>query len=306
MKKDFLQDSLLARLFHARVDERIYALVRMGLAFAALWSLVEVWPLRTILLSNEGALPLEAAAEHSEMCTVLLFHFFQTQDSVTLLMLLAGFAMVMLMAGVLPRLAALAVFLWQMSLMERAPMAATGWDMLLRSFSFLVLISPMGRCWALPAWLGWAQARADLVPRYGLVLIRLQVLALYWQTVWLKLANPNPYWRNGEFLPYFMMSEYSRWAGAWAAEHADLLVFGTWAALLAELAVPVLLFIRKTRFYGMALGLLLHGLISVAAPDISPFMVAMAATYTAFLTGEDARRLGAGFTALAGRLSAGR
>ncbi len=306
MKHDALKATLPGKIFLSTEDERVYAAVRIGLALAALWSLVMLWPLRVTLLAEEGSVPQAAAAEQSEMCTVLLFHFFPSGDGVTLLMLLAGAAMLLLMAGVLPRMAAFFVFLWQLSLMERAPLAAAGWDMVLRSFSFLVLVSPLGKCWSLLAIIGRRSSVPARVARYGLVLMRLQVLVVYWQTVVLKLANPNPYWWNGEFLPYFLLSEYSRWPGAWVAEYADALALGTWAALLAEAVVPVLLLIRRTRFYGMALGMILHGLITLAAPQIGPFMVVMAATYAAFLTGEDVRRIGQCLTALAARFSARR
>ncbi|MDZ4287477.1 MAG: HTTM domain-containing protein [Prosthecobacter sp.] len=281
----------LGRLFLGTEDERVYAAVRIGFSIASLINLVLLWPLRETLFSTAGTLDLEAAVEHSEMATVLLFHGFQTPGGVTLLMGLAAVAMLLLLAGILPRLAAAAVFLWHLSFIERAPVALTGWDLVLRCFAFLVLVSPMGRCWTLPAWWRGSLLEPTQVARYGLVLMRLQVVVIYFQTVVSKVTNINPYWRNGEFLPYFLLSHFARWPGAWAAEHADILRLGTYLALAIEAAIPILLFVRRTRYWGALLGLLFHGLICLVSRNIEPFLIVMLMSYLAFLTGRDVDRV---------------
>lgn len=285
----------LGRVFLSTEDERVYAVVRMGFGLMALINLMLIWPLRAVWLSSEGMISVEAAMERNEMGTVLFFHGFQTPVEITVLMVVAAVFMLMLVAGVLPRLAAAVVFLWHLSFGERAPLALAGWDMALQAFSFLVLVSPMGRCWTLSAWLGRRQMPQQ-VARYGLVLMQLQVLAIYWQTVISKITNVNPYWRNGEFFPYFLMSHFARWPGPWAAEHSSLLAFGTYLALVLEMAIPVLLFVKRTRYWGMLLGFLLHGFISLMARNIEPFLLTMLMAYLAFLSGADVERIGRMFT----------
>lgn len=300
---------ILGKVFLSVEDERVYAMVRIGFCIAALLNLSLLWPLRETLLTAAGTVDAEAAVEQSEMGAMLIFHGIDTLGEITLLMSVAGAALVLLMAGIVPRAAAVAVFLWHVSLPERLPLAATGWDLVLRAFSFLILVSPLGKCWNLPDW--WrGRARApEQVARYGLILMRLQVAAIYFQTVLVKWTDVNAYWKNGEFLPYFLLSRYSRWPSAWVAQHADLLSLGTGLALAAEVVIPILLFIRSTRWIGALLGLLLHGSISVFARDVEPFMVVMVMSYLAFLRGEDlawiASRLGKKEVATAAENSVG-
>ena len=98
--------------------------------------------------------------------------------------------------------------------LERAPVGLTGWDMVLRSFSFLILVSPLGQQWNLRAWWRRALPPASQVARYGLVLMRLQVIAIYLQTALAKAIDVNPFWRHGEFLPYYLLSHNARWPAA--------------------------------------------------------------------------------------------
>jgi hypothetical protein len=48
-------------------------------------------------------------------------------------------------------------------------------------------------------------------------------------------------------------------------------------------AIPVLLWVKKTRWWGMLLGFALHAGISVFAREIGLFFLAMMMTYLAFL-----------------------
>lgn len=266
------------RIFLGTEDERVCASVRIGFAIAALFNLMFLWPMRETLFATGGTLDFQAAVDRSEIGTVLLFQAFQSAFGVSILMLAVAVALLMLMAGVLPRIAAIFVFVWHLSYCERAPIALTGWDWVLRAFAFLVMVSPTGR---------WLPLQPRRVASYGLVLMRLQVLAIYLQTVASKLTNADPYWRNGEFLSYFLMSHFARWPGTWAAEHVGALRVGTYVALAAELAIPILLYVRRTRFYGALLGLLLHGSICVVGRNFEPFLLTMMMTYLAFLATSD-------------------
>jgi hypothetical protein len=146
----------------------------------------------------------------------------------------------------------------------------------------------MGQCWTLAAMRrGFSGIIPADVSRHGLVLMRLQVVVIYWQAVLSRLRHPEPYWANGEFLTYFMLSHHARWPGQWVLEYESILVAGTYAIQLAELAIPVLLWVKKTRWWGFLLGTALHTGISVFAHDLVLFCLAMVMTYLAFLRKED-------------------
>jgi hypothetical protein len=120
--------------------------------------------------------------------------------------------------------------------------------------------------------------------------MRLQVLVIYWQAVLARVLHPDPYWRSGEFLSYFMLSHHARWPGSWVLEYGGLLALGTYAILFAETAIPVLLWVKRTRWWGALVGTALHAGICLVARDLEMFWLAMMMSYLAFLRTEDVER----------------
>jgi len=277
-----------ADLFFKPEDERIYAAVRIVFAAVALLNLLLLWPDRQVFFSNEGLVDLDAAMGDAKPFYLSIFGLLGSEAAVTSVMFVTAFALVMLMAGIGARLAAFWVLVWHISYMARAPLPLAGWDLVLRCFSFLVLISPMGKYWTLPALIrGHAGMIPASVSRHGLILMRLQVVVLYWHAVLARILNPDPYWGNGEFLSYFMLSHHARWPGRWVLEYGSFLAVVTYAIQLAEAAIPVLLLVKKTRWWGALLGTALHIGICLVARDLGLFCLAMLMTYTAFLRHED-------------------
>jgi hypothetical protein len=279
---------LPADWFFRREDERIYAVVRIAFAAVALLNLIFLWPHRHVFFSDTGMMDRDAAKSVASPVYLSIFALAGSDAAVTGVMLVTALALVMLMAGVRARLAASWVLVWHISYIARGPLPLTGWDAVLRCFSFLVLVSPMGKCWTLPAMMrGQAGMVPALVSRHGLVLMRLQVLVIYWQAVLARLLHPDPYWGNGEFLSYFMLSHHARWSGTWVLEYGSLMALGTYGIQISETAIPVLLWVKKTRWWGALLGMALHAGISVFAWDLELFCLSMMMTYFAFLRKED-------------------
>ena len=279
---------LPADIFFRREDERIYAVVRMAFAAVALLNLLYLWPDRHVFFSDTGMVGRDAAMSEAYPIYLSIFRLAGSEAAVTVVLLVTALALVMLMAGVAARLAALWVLVWHISYMARAPLPLAGWDAVLRCFSFLILVSPMGKCWTLPAMM---RGQGGMIPAnvscHGLILMRLQVLVIYWQAVLARLLHPDPYWGNGEFLSYFMLSHHARWPGPWVLEYGSLMALGTYGIQFAETAIPVLLWVKKSRWWGVLLGTALHAGISVFARDLELFCLAMMMTYPAFLRKED-------------------
>ena len=273
-----------ARLFLRCEDERIYAVMRIGFALAALMNLIDLWPDRHVFFSDAGMFDADVARAQAESVYFSIFAFARSGAAVTCCMVVTALALVMLLAGIATRPAAFCVLVWHLSYIARATPATTGWDMVLRTYSFLVLVSPIGKCWTLPALLRrHGKILSAMVPCYGLVLMRLQVLVIYWQTELRRLVNPDRYWGDGEFLSYFFLSHHARWPGRWVLEYGSIFTAATYAIQIAEVAIPVLLWVKKTRWWGMLLGLVLHAGVSVFARDLGLFFLAMMMTYPAFL-----------------------
>lgn len=279
---------LPADLFFRREDERIYALVRMAFAAVALLNLFFLWPDRQVFFSDGGMVDREVAISQAKPVYLSVFGLAGSETAVTVVMLVTAVTLVMLLVGVGARLAAFWVLVWHISYIARSPLPLAGWDVVLRCFSFLVLVSPLGRCWTLPVWL---RGRGGMVPvdvsGHGLVLMRLQVTVIYWQAVLTRLFHAEPYWRNGEFLSYFMLSHHARWPGTWVLEYGSLMVVGTYAIQVIEAGLPVLLWVKKTRWWGILAGTSLHVGIDVFGKSLGLFCLAMMMTYLSFLRRED-------------------
>ena len=89
-------------------------------------------------------------------------------SAVSTYMLFSGCGMVLLLLGVWPRVAAGIVYVWYVSYGMRAPLILVGWDEVLRSTAFLVLVSPMPECWSLRSRKARKRAAPEMqVPCYG-------------------------------------------------------------------------------------------------------------------------------------------
>ena len=274
--------------FFRREDERIYAMIRIAFATVALLNLIFLWPHRHVFFSESGMVDPDTAQRQAYPMYLSIFALSDSEAAVTGVMVVTALALLALIAGIGTRLAAAWVLVWHISYMARAPLPLAGWDAVLRCFSFLVFVSPMGKCWTLPAFLrGQAAMLPARVSRHGLMLMRLQVLVIYWQAVLARILHPDPYWGNGEFLSYFMLSHHARWPGTWVLEYGSLMALGTYIIQLGETAIPVLLWVKKTRWWGALLGTALHVGISIFARDLELFCLSMMMTYLAFLRIED-------------------
>lgn len=91
------------------------------------------------------------------------------------------------------------------------------------------------KCWSL----GGGSAllnKTEIVPKYGLTLIRIQVLTIYWQTVLDRMDTS--FWWNGEFMGYFFLSHNSRWPMIWIADYELLLQVITYLVIAVERRRP--------------------------------------------------------------------
>ena len=233
------------------VDPRIYAMVRISFAVVAICNLADLWPHRYEFFSQEGLIDLPTLRENIGSDPYYsVFLWSSDERAVTAVFAISVLSLCCLGLGVWQRPAAIAAFIWHLSYSYRAFPIIHGWDELLRMIAFVVMISPTSDVWSIRHILSRPRCRPPSrtprhVPRHGLVLLQVQLFVVYWQTLWLKLAEQH--WRNGEFVSYFQLSMYSRvpsefWAHAEIA--SNLLTFGT---LFLELTLPLLLVFKRSR-----------------------------------------------------------
>lgn len=271
----------------APADPRAYAALRIGYGVAALAVLADFWPLRRTLLGEEGLFGGARGGPGAHPLNLFLWAGSGGAiDAMTALAALAALAMIL---GVLPRVSAALVYLWFLSAGLTAPTAVSGYDVLLRVVGFVLVLGPRVSCWSV---LPGAKAALPEPPVYGLRLVQWQLFIIYLSTVWLKV--PDPFWRNGEAVAYFMMSMFARTptaALAYVPEVSGLLTYGT---LLIEVALPFLLWSPRWRWPGVFLGCSLHVGIALTS-QLALFTLAILPLYMAFLERRDFDRAAALF-----------
>lgn len=271
------------------VDVRRYAWTRLAFAMVIIFQMVHLWPYRHGLFGNGGLFTEEVARTYNpglHLPTVLMFDVSWWPG----FLIAAGFvAAVFLLWGKWSRVALVIVFLVLLVCAQRAPLATTGWDFILTNFAFILLFSPLGSGWTpMRLWksrkeIPLGRLNTGMLPRYGLVLLQVQVAVIYWQSV-IERAG-DKYWISGEFLSYYLLSHHSRFAGPWVHEWEGLLNTATYLTCMLELAIPILLWIRATRWIGVASGVALHLGIAVMSLNMGLFSLIMLMTYIPFLGG---------------------
>jgi hypothetical protein len=220
-----------------------------------------------------------------------LLYYVDTDAGVTATFVVAALALLALGAGLGARAAAAVVLAWQLSYCNRAFPVLHGWDAVLRSYTFLLFLSPLGRVWSLDRLIRPRPGQGDdaPAPAYGLRLMQWQTLVLYTTTVWLKL--PDGFWRSGQLMAYFSISQYSRTPDdLFLVRHEWISALATYASLAVEASVPWLLWMKRTRPLGFVAGLGLHFVIGVTA-KLAVFSACMLPAYLSFLDRDDIDRL---------------
>jgi hypothetical protein len=272
--------STIEEWFLGPADPRAYAALRIGYGVAGLAVLVDLWPLRHALLSSSG---MFGGAGPGPALNV--FSWVHSDTGVTIAVLFFALALVCLTLGLFQRFAAAAAFIWVSSYSATAAIALSGFDTILRVVGFVLVISPVVPTWAVR--LG-ARPSPERPPAYGLRLVQWQVLLIYLCTVWLKA--PDPFWRTGAAVPYFLMSMFARHPTAAAAHLGALGALLTYGTLLVEVSVPFLLWAKRTRWLGAGLGAGLHVGIALSS-ELALFTLAMLPLYAAYFEAEDFDRL---------------
>jgi len=230
-------------------------------------NLIDLWPHRFSLFSNEGLLPTLVPAQSALRWS--LFSLGNTPSEVTALLLLAFLACLGLIVGILPRIMVVILWVWHVSYSHWLGATLEGFDSLLRNGCFLLMLAP-----------AFGPPRRT-APRYSLVLLRWQVCLMYWGSFYLKIQDRS--WREGIVVDYFLKSNYSR---------LRLLDFGSlppgflsglcYAVLALELLLPFMLLLPRYRKAGIGLGVAFHLVIGVIS-NIGVFSAVMILHYALFL-----------------------
>jgi hypothetical protein len=284
------------RFWFAGIPPHIYALLRITIGVAGVWSLLGLTDLVTFwdlqgLVSRDGLVALKAwAAAHGAGSTVGRALFAACLAS--LLAMTVGFR------------SALSVPLSLVSLLLEGAwnyLPLSGAHEAMQGFLFCLMWADTGAVWSVDSWL--EHRRTPIGERVfrpvsvaPLRLIRYQVALIYLASGLWKLYNPL--WREGLAVHFVLHNNvFHRFPNVLPVNLEWLATVATYATLGWELGFAFLLLYRPTRRLALIAGVLIH-LGMLVLLEIGPFHVVMLAAYPAFLdpasVGAFSARLGMG------------
>jgi hypothetical protein len=293
--------------FHAPLDLRICALVRIGYAALVLVWLAVLYPDLAAFFTDDGLLPLNAAGGlmPGGAWSVLAW---LPQDAVWVG---AAYGMAVahalfLLVGLASRINAAAVFVWIVSFCNRNPLIMDGEDAVFRLIGFYLLVMPCGACWSLDAWLArWRMERqegdafrssqsARKGSAWGLRLLQVQMCVIFLSAAICKLQQPE--WRDGTAMYY--TSRLSDYFGRFPTpdflwQSPELVALLTWSVIAVELVIPLAIWWRPARLPALAA----FHLANEYAMHLFLFHWIMLVGWASFLTGRDLEWMGCLFRA---------
>ena len=303
--------------FHAPCDARVCAAIRIAYSLLVLIHLAVLYPDLDYWFTDGGVLPIDRAMEITSSYRWSLFHWWPSTSAVVH----AGFWIavghaIALLIGLLPRLNALALFVWLVSFQVRNDIINDGEDCLMRMLGFFMIWLPSGHCWSVNSLIRhlWQVrqrgqetgdrgqgtdegSRVDcLAPGWPLRLLQIEMAAMFLSSGLMKAAGEP--WLDGTALYY--VSRLTDFFGrfpvpAFAFDTPWIVAAMTWSVLVAELSIPILIWFRETRVPCLLVLLAFH-LANEWTMNLFLFHWLMLCGWMAFLSPRDFRWRGRGET----------
>lgn len=263
------------RWWEGAVPVARYAPLRVGLGLVFLAEFLTLYPVAHLQFDDRGLSAQSIGSAWGHVRYPLLDHI--TGAQVDGVITLGAAASVLLAAGVYPRVAGAVAFVLEVLLLHRSNYWQDGSDCLVRCLVFFVCFARLS-----------GPGQTGIWP---LRLVRLQVAVVYLATAIWKLQGRD--WANGTALYWVLQDpKYQRVSLDWLLSRPlgqGMATAGTWATVLLEFALPVLLLDPRRRRWGLLLGTALH-LGIWATMRIGLFSPLMLVSYLAFVERDAAGR----------------
>lgn len=237
------------------IDARPFALFRIAFGALMLKEALYHLPLAEAFYSDMGILPRHAL-------TALGYEAFSLMNSLPAAwMAMAFFAVwagvaLALMLGWRTRLMSILNFVLLVSVMNRAPLIATGAEVAQCAFAFWSIFIPLGRCYSLDACRSQF-AQSPMIYAFPARMMQMQLAIIYIFNAVIKMQGIS--WRNGDALFQALQAQlYTFPLGDWLLMNAPLEVLRglTHLTLLIEGGFTLLVFAPILQPYLRAVGLL--------------------------------------------------
>src|SRR5579864_3338491 len=259
-------------------------------AFRIIFGLVTLLNLALLSLeldywfTNAGLLQGTEAREAAGAWRPSVLQYVQDPVSVRIFFAAMAVVIVLFTLGWRTRLMSVLLYLGMLSIHHRNISTANGADVLVMVMAFYLMLSPCGAAYSLDARRA-ARKRGTLaeplIIPWAQRLIQVQLTLIYLNTALLKAGGSA--WQDGTALHYVLFNaEVRRFNLVFLTQYPMLINLMTYGALMVELAIPVLLWIRPARPLAILAGLALHGTIWVTV-NIPIFGELTTACYLTFL-----------------------
>jgi hypothetical protein len=234
-----------------RFDPRPLALFRILLGLAVLHDLVDFIPDFRAFLGDDGLLPRSVPRDWYAWS---LFDWAGGPVSSVALFAAGTLAVSLFTLGLWTRAATIASWVFVVSVHNRNCFVTDGGDQLTGILFFWSMFADLGGAWSLDA---RRAGRTRAVPAFGLRLLQLHIVVLYYGTARNKLARG---WLHGTAVyEVLQLHGFTRPLGGWLSGHPTLCAGATYAVLVMETLVPLVAMspvaIRPMRALALGFGL---------------------------------------------------
>lgn len=263
-------------------------LVRIGFGLVAvIWTLT-LFPDLSRVFGKDGAAPAYAPLDYQ-------WSIFGLWDGQTALLVGWGVLLVSAIAlavGFQSRIAAIVVFILMHSFNRRVSVLLNAGDTILIVIALVLALSCCGAALSLDQrrHTGSFWSAETLAP-WPVRLLQVEMTLIYLVAVHAKLSNKS--WDDGSASFYAWRTD-GKWAllevPQWLADNAVLVNMATWGTLVIELALAILVWNLRLRFWVLAAGVVMHVTMMVTM-NVGYFSLAMFVLYLAFVPWETVQRL---------------
>lgn len=218
-----------------------------------------------------------------------LFSFFKESYTITYgIIIVFGMSLITSVLGLLTRSSLLIALICMTSIHQRNIWLLSSSELLMRTMTLLLIVSPCGHTLSLDSYLGRkypAFKKERNWPVWSLRLIQIQISVIYLWTVWHKLKGET--WFEGTAVYYATRLEsMTNSTIPMILDSVQFLKLATWGTLLVELALGTLVWFKEFRKPVIIIGILFH--ISIEYVMSIPFFeLYMMSLFVNFFTPEE-------------------
>lgn len=236
-------------------------------------------------LADDGLLPPEFASDG--------FRWFDLDTTTAVWFALVALVVcaVAITVGFRPTIFLVFAFVLLVSLQRRSPAILNSGDVALRNLTLLLALTPCGAALSVDRWRRHgrdALRTAPLVAPWGVRLVQLQMMVIYFMAFWGKSGD---LWRSGTAVSTSLRLDDLQRFGTIdvLTQNVTVVAVLTWGTLAVELALATMLWYPRARPVLIALGVALHVMIG-GLMLVGFFGIAMIAGLATFLDGDAIQR----------------